>query len=92
VNLPSSERISVLDEMRFLRRRDGVEASDLMRMATVNGAVGLGVEAGAVGLGVGDRPAGVIAVDVGGVEGWERDPLDAVMRGDAQPRWVYRGG
>jgi hypothetical protein len=45
-----------------------------------------------VGLGVGDRPAGVIAVDVGGVEGWERDPLDAVMRGDAQPRWVYRGG
>ena len=92
VNLPSSERISVLEEMRFLRRRDGVEASDLMRMATVNGAAGLGVEAGAVGLGVGDRPAGVIAVDVGGVEGWERDPLDAVMRGDAQPRWVYRGG
>jgi cytosine/adenosine deaminase-related metal-dependent hydrolase len=44
INLPSRERISTWDEARFLRRRDGTNVVSLLRMATVNGAVGLGLD------------------------------------------------
>lgn len=77
VNLPAEAAdpalggISVLDELRLLRRRDGTDARTLLAMATVNGAAALGLETTAFLFGsvpgltrpvVGGRPiAGVVA-------------------------------
>lgn len=43
INLDTPDRISVLDEMRLLFRRDGADPLLLLRMATVNGAIALGL-------------------------------------------------
>jgi len=77
--------IVVLDEMRLLRRMDGADAITLLRMGTVNGAAALGIGAERVRLGVGDRPLGVLAVEVGEFLG---DPLEAALASDAPPRFV----
>ncbi|MCA9310228.1 MAG: amidohydrolase family protein [Phycisphaerales bacterium] len=45
INLPDAARISTLDEMRFLYRRDGTDPAVLLGMATLNGARALGLEA-----------------------------------------------
>jgi hypothetical protein len=45
VCLDTPNRISTLDEMRLLSRRDGTDADLLLRMATMNGAAGLGFDA-----------------------------------------------
>ncbi len=44
INLDTPERISVVDEMRLLHQRDGTDSATLLRMATVNGASGLGFD------------------------------------------------
>ncbi|MFZ4576131.1 MAG: amidohydrolase family protein, partial [Phycisphaerales bacterium] len=89
--LARSDRISVLDEMRVLSRRDGVDPRTLVTMATRNGALALGIDDERVGLRVGDRPLGVIAVEVGTERGWQIDPLVAAMASDAPPEWVVGG-
>ncbi len=86
VCLDTPERLSVLDEMRLLYRRDGVDPRVLLRMATVNGAKGLGIDEGTVTLGVG-RIAGLIAVDF--EKGVGGDPMRGVLMSNAAPRWVY---
>ncbi|MGQ0628578.1 MAG: amidohydrolase family protein, partial [Phycisphaerales bacterium] len=83
--------ISVLDEMRLLARRDGVDPLTLLTMATVNGGLTLGISPEAFSLRVSDRPrvvAGVIAVDVGEDGG---DPLMALLVGEARPRVIAMG-
>ncbi len=83
--LDTPERISVLDEMRFLHRRDGADPGVLLRMATVAGATAMGFDPGLVSL----RPgpiAGLLAVPADGAS--DRDPLVRVLAGAGAPRWI----
>ncbi|MCA9291150.1 MAG: amidohydrolase family protein, partial [Phycisphaerales bacterium] len=80
--LDTPDRISTLDEMRLLRRRDGTDPVTLLAMATIHGARALGFDEGLVEFSPGPM-LGVLAVDGAG-----DDPLDAALRGNAPPRWV----
>ncbi len=79
VNLDTPDRISVLDEMRLLHRRDGTDARTLLRMGTVHGAEALGLNADAVTLRPGPL-AGLLAVPVSGP-----DPWGSAMGGNRPP-------
>ncbi len=79
VNLDTSDRISVLDEMRLLHRRDRVDPRTLLAMGTVHGAAALGLDEGPVTLGPGPL-AGLLAVPVAG-----GDPWSAAMASDDGP-------
>ena len=80
VNLDTPDRISVLDEMRLLHRRDGCDARTLLAMGTVHGAAALGLDPGAVTLEPGPL-AGLVSVPcVGG-----QDPWAAAMASDDAP-------
>jgi cytosine/adenosine deaminase-related metal-dependent hydrolase len=68
-----SDRISPLDEARFLHRRDGVSPGLLMRMLYEHGARAMGVPAGQVEL----PGVGFVARDAG-LPGWELLGLLAV--------------
>lgn len=59
-----SGRLSVLDEMRFLFKRDATDALTLIRMATTHGAAALGVEPELVRLVPGARPLAVLAIPI----------------------------
>ncbi len=86
INLESAERISVLDDMRLLHRRDGVSVSSLLRMATVAGARVLGWDAAVMSLEPGvtlGLLAHTIDCDVQGAGLEER-----WMRDDGKPRWL----
>ena len=65
--LGGAPTISVLDEMRFLRRRDRTDPRTLVAMATAHGAEALGVDAARVRLPMDGRVGAraVIAVDAG---------------------------
>lgn len=84
VNLDTPDRISVLDEMRLLHRRDGVDPGDLLAMATLVGAAALGVDPDLVTLAPG-ATAGIIAVDAPEGTG---TPLARALAADAAPQWV----
>ncbi len=80
VNLDTPDRISVLDEMRLLHRRDGVDARTLLAMATVNGADALGVDRQLVTL----EPGPVLALIPVPVPPGTREPWnDAMMQKSA---------
>ncbi|MCH2133230.1 MAG: amidohydrolase family protein [Phycisphaerales bacterium] len=81
--LDTPDRISVLDEMRHLHRRDGTEVSTLMTMATHHAARGLGLDPSLVDFSPG-ATGGVIAV--GGVPEGGRF-VDALHL-DEPPRWL----
>ncbi len=83
--LDTSDRISVLDDMRLLYRRDGAEPAMLLHMATVAAAAGLGLDTGVVTLAPGPV-AGLIALPVDPFD--PRDPLVQVLQRDDAPRWV----
>lgn len=79
--LDTEDRISVLDEMRLLHRRDGGDPATLLAMATVNGAAALGIDAGMVSL----TPGPVL-----GLLAFEQcEDLSALCAGDVLPRWVH---
>jgi cytosine/adenosine deaminase-related metal-dependent hydrolase len=81
--LDTPDRISVLDEMRFLSRGEGAwEACQLFRMATVAGARGLGLVPEAVTLGPGPL-AGLLAVPGSGT-----DPIRDMLARSEPPRWL----
>ncbi len=87
VNLPAgaagSAGMSILDEMRFLHRRDGTDARLLLAMGTVNGARALGLEAGAFTFGAGGELAGLVSVEVeGSADSYGR----AILESDAPAR------
>jgi cytosine/adenosine deaminase-related metal-dependent hydrolase len=83
--LDTPDRISVLDEMRLLYRRDGTDPATLMRMATTAGAVGLGFEPGLVTLEPGPV-VGLIAAPFDRSSTW--DPLRQVLTRDDAPYWI----
>ncbi len=81
VCLPPTEadRLSVLDEMRFLYKRDGTVPSTLLAMATLNGARALGFDPSLVTFEHGPI-AGMIAVPI---ESECNEPMRAVLESDA---------
>lgn len=88
--LPSGEqsgRLSPLDEMRLLWRRDGTDARSLLAMATINGARALGLDETRYTLEPGGRTAGVLAIDVSGTDR-ALAPDERILESDAPPRWV----
>lgn len=89
VNLPrnESDRISTLDEMRFLFRRDKTDPALLLKMVTTNGAIALGIDPRLFQLTSrsGGAIAGLIAVDVSATDP-ARPPLERVMLASGPPR------
>ena len=79
VNLDTPDRISILDEMRLLSRRDGADARTLLTMGTTHGAEALGLNPEAVTLRPGPL-AGLLAVPAAG-----GDPWSAAMKGNHAP-------
>ncbi len=93
INLPAgTDRLSTLDEARFLYRRDGGDPVALLGMATTRGAGALGMASHAFSFEVGRAVpiAGVLAVPLDG-SGWG-DPLEAVMSGDSRPQLIVCPG
>ncbi len=81
--LDTPDRISILDEMRFLHRRDGIDSGQLIRMATIDGARGLEIDTEMVDLSPG-RIGGLLAVSSGGRSSNLRDVLES----NEAPRWL----
>lgn len=92
INLPSSERISTLDEMRFLYRRDGMDARELLAMATVRGARTLGLDESRFAFGDVREIAGIVAVPVAGEILNGRNALRAVLDGQTSPELLAISG
>ncbi len=89
VCLDTPDRISVLDEMRRLHRRDGTDPDRLLAMATTNGARALGLDPDLVTFAPGDV-AGIIAVPFD--PGDPADPLTQVLRRTDPPAWASPAG
>ena len=88
-SLPSDEadRLSPLDEMRLLWRRDATDATTLLAMGTVNGARALGLDEGRFTLSPGPL-SGLIGVDVSGTDD-RLPPARRVLESAPMPRWVW---
>lgn len=84
--LDTPDRISVLDDMRFLYRRDGTDFMALLEMATVAGAEALGLEPGPVTFAEGPT-TGAIALRFDPADA--TDPLVQVLTRDDAPEWVF---
>ena len=84
------DRMSVLDDMRLLHRRDDADPVVLLRMATTAGAIGLGLDPDLVTLSPGPV-AGLIALPYDAAD--TRDPFVQVLQRDDAPEWVavYHG-
>ncbi len=77
--LPTAERISIWDEMRYLAQRDGMDALTLLAMGTVNGARALQADESEVTLAPGiKRRLNLVRFDPRDA----RHPLDQALRGD----------
>jgi len=101
VNLPPSagwlpveqqggQGMSILEEMRFLRRRDRVDPASLLRMGTIHGAVALGLDPAAFAFMAGNPLAGLIAVPAAISQ--QTDPLELarrILEGSEQPELLF---
>ena len=85
--LDTPDRMSVLDDMRFLFQRDGFDARTLLRMATIDGAIALGIDANLFRLTPG-RSAGLIAVSTEGANEKDDTALECVLQNNRAPEWV----
>lgn len=84
INLDTADRISPLDDMRLLHRRDGTDPLTLLRMATVNGAAALGLDPGLFEFEAGRASLGVLVLETESAA--NADPLSAVLASDRPPR------
>lgn len=84
--LDTPDRLSVLDDMRLLFQRDGVDAGLLLAMATSHGAGALDLDPGVATLG--PDAAGVIACP--GEGSTATAMLEDVLRRSEPPAWVMR--
>jgi len=80
--LDTPDRISTLDEMRLLARRDGASLVELLPMATTAVARALGSDERPYTLAPGPKP-GVLMVEGGG------DRAEGVLSGHAPPSWLF---
>lgn len=85
VCLDRTDRISTLDDMRHLYKRDGTEPPVLLHMATIAGAEALGRPRTCVTFEPGDT-LGVIGFPIDPDEA--TDPLVQVMNSDTAPEWI----
>lgn len=93
LNLPAwtggaGGRISTLDEMRLLHRRDATPARTLLAMATLGGARALRLDAREYELCEGATPRGVVGVPCAGSRG---DPLAGALSGVDDPEVLFLG-
>jgi cytosine/adenosine deaminase-related metal-dependent hydrolase len=90
INLPpGTDRLSTLDEMRFLYRRDKTLPLTLLQMATINGAKALGLDEQTYSFTPGAPIAGVVAVPFSPVAGLS--PLAAALSSDTPPELLLIG-
>ena len=82
--LDSPDRMSVLDEMRYLYLNQNADPQTLFAMATVNGAIGLGIDPTLVTMSPGPT-SGLIAFDVDGDH-----PLVDILESTEMPLWVIQ--
>ena len=82
--LDSPDRMSVLDEMRYLYLNQNADPQTLFAMATVHGAIGLGIDPALVTLSTGPT-SGLIAFDVDGDH-----PLVDILESTQMPLWVIQ--
>ena len=80
--LDTPDRISVLDEMRLLFRRGGIDSSTLIAMATINGARALGEDQSILTLETG-MVAGLIAIET-----TMETPFASAMESSKAPTWI----
>jgi len=80
--LDTPDRISVIDEMRYLHKESEVDPIQLLTMGTINGAIGLGFDPNLVTLDAGDT-AGLLAFDSLG-----NDPLFDIFNATTMPNWL----
>lgn len=81
--LDTPERISTLDEMRWLAQRDGATLEELIPLATVAVARALGADAGPFTLAPGPKP-GLLLVPCG------HDPAHGALQRHDPPEWLFR--
>ncbi|MEO0511967.1 MAG: amidohydrolase family protein [Planctomycetota bacterium] len=87
INLPEgTDRLSTLDEARFLFQRDGFQHGDtgprqLLEMITLNGLRALGLDEGAGRLAVGACPVGLVSAGLG-ADG-SADPIKDLFASEA---------
>ena len=81
-----ADRLSTLDEMRFLWRRDGTDPARLLAMATINGARALGLDESRFTLAPGPI-AGLIAIDVSATPD-DMPPAQRILESEAMPEWI----
>ena len=86
-----ADRISILDEMKHLYRRDGTEPMVLLTMATINGAEALSLPPGEVTFS-GERLAGLAAVDLGETQPGADPLLRALKEGSRARTLAVRDG
>lgn len=78
VNLDTPDRISVLDEMRVLARRDGAGPGTLMAMSTTMGARALGLDEDDFTFEPGPL-AGLLAIPLGSDGSWRTKPRESAL-------------
>ncbi len=89
--LDTPDRLSPLDEVRFLLERDGTDPTVLLGMATVNGALALGLPAAAFSVGHADGVtplAGLLAIAIASGTRDARGMLADALRSATLPRWL----
>jgi cytosine/adenosine deaminase-related metal-dependent hydrolase len=80
--LDTSDRISVIDDIRYLYKRDNTDPLILLKMGTVSGAIGLGLQKNLVTLDSGET-AGLLAFESIG-----KQPILDIVDGTAMPSWI----
>ncbi len=89
-SLASNPSLSVLEELRYLRRAfDDLDAHDLVAMGTLRGARALGMDDRIGSLDPG-KQADLVVVPL--EPAGTRDPLENVLRSSVAPTHVYVGG
>ena len=80
--LDTPDRISVIDELRLLYRRDNADPRLLMKMGTTAGAIGVGVDPSLVAVAPGETAGLLLFNSVPG------DPVHAIMNSTEMPVWL----
>ncbi len=81
--LDTPDRISVIDDLRYLYKRDHTDPLQLLTMGTVNGAIGLGLHPNLVTLDPGETAGLLVFESIVG------DPIADIMKSEKMPDWLF---